>query len=135
MIPEDRLYTRNHEWVKLDEVVVPMGVTASLLRSLGTLISLELPQREDQMMLGVPFGSVEGAKGLHEMLPPADATILEVNESLLWDLNSLAKDPYGQGWLLKIKVHNPDQLRSLLMAPAYREHCKGYWEKELDIDS
>ena len=63
------------------------------------------------------------------MMPPADANILEANRSVMWDLNTLAKDPYGEGWLLKIKVHQPDQLRKLLVASAYREHCERLWGK------
>ena len=134
MIPEDRTYTRNHEWVKLDEVIVQMGVTAPLLKMLGHPIGLDLPEADDEMMMGVPFGAIEGAHGLHEMLPPADAIILEVNETLLWDLDTLISDPYGEGWLLKIKVHTPDQLRSLLAASAYSAHCKELWGEEIEIE-
>ena len=134
MIPEDRTYTRNHEWVKLDEAVVQMGVTAPLLKMMGTLIALELPEKGDEMMLGVPLGAIESTHSVHELLPPADAMILEVNETLLWDLDAPAKDPYGEGWLLKIKVHDPDQLRSLLAPAAYRDYCKEQWGEEIEIE-
>ena len=134
MIPDDRTYTRNHEWVKLDEAVVQMGVTAPLLKAMGKLISVELPGKDDEMMLEVPFGSIEGLMSLHEMMPPADAAILEVNERLLWDLDALSADPYGEGWLLKIKVHNPDHLRSLLAPSAYRECCKELWGEVIELD-
>jgi glycine cleavage system H protein len=134
MIPEDRTYTRNHEWIKLDEATVQMGVTMPLLTMLGDVIALELPEKEDEMMLDVPFGTLEGTQTLHEMLPPADATVLEVNETLLWDLDTLIGDPYGEGWLIKIKVHTPDQLRSLLAASAYRAHCKELWGEDLEIE-
>jgi len=86
------------------------------------------------MMLGVAFGAVEGIEGIHEMMPPADALILDVNESVMWDLKTLAEDPYGKGWLLKIKVHQPDQLRRLLVASAYREHCRRLWGEERETD-
>ena len=134
MIPEDRTYTRNHEWVKLDEAVVQMGLTAPLLKTMGPIISVELPSADDEMMVGIPLGIVEFLNGIHEIMPPADATILEVNKGLEWDIESLAKDPYGKGWLLKIKVHEPAQLRNLLIASAYREHCKQSWGEELDLD-
>ena len=134
MIPEDRTYTRNHEWVKLDEAVVLMGVTAPLLQSLDALISLELPDSDDELMVGVPFGAVEGLEGIHEMMPPADANVLEINKTVVWDLKTLADDPYGQGWLLKIKVHQPDQLRSLLTPAAYREHCRELWGDKFKLD-
>jgi len=134
MIPEDRSYTRNHEWVKLDEAIVQMGVTMPLLTMLGELIALELPEKEDEMLLDVPFGALESAQMLHEMLPPADAMVLEVNETLLWDFETLVGDPYGEGWLLKIKVHTPDQLRSLLTASAYRALCEEQWGKALELE-
>jgi len=134
VIPDDRTYTRNHEWVKLDGVVVRMGVTAPLLRHIGPLIALELPAPEDEMMLGVPLGAVEGLEGIHQIMPPADASVLDVNKNLEWDVDVLAKDPYGEGWLLTIKVHEPDQLRSLLAPSAYRELCKGHWGEKADLD-
>lgn len=134
MIPDDRTYTRNHEWVKLDEAVVQMGVTAPLLRRLVPLIALELPAPEDEMMRGVALGAVEGAHGIHQIMPPADATILEVNSSLEWDLETLAQDPYKKGWLLKIKVHEPDHLRSLLVAEAYRQLCRDLWGEEARLE-
>jgi glycine cleavage system H protein len=135
MIPEDRAYTRNHEWVKLDGEVVQMGITAPLLESVGALISLEIPDPDDEMMLGVPFGAVEGMNKVHEFMPPADASVLEVNESLVWDLGVLAEDPYGKGWLVKIKVHDPSQLRNLLSAAAYREYCDRLKEKGVGTGS
>ena len=70
---------------------------------------------------------------VHEILSPADATILEVNKDLEWDLDALSADPYGGGWLLKIKVHNPDQLRSLLTAEAYQDHCAEEWQEEFKL--
>ena len=134
MIQEDRTYTRNHEWVKIDAAVVRMGVTAPLLEMMGDLVALELPAADDEMMISYPLGTVESADQVHEIMPPADASILEVNKGLEWDLNALAEDPYGKGWLMKIKVHEPDQLRNLLMPSAYREYCQELWGEELDLD-
>ncbi len=127
MVPEDRTYTRNHEWVKLDAAIVLMGVTAPLLEALGPLVAVELPVPGDEMMLGVSLGAIEGLETIHEIMPPADATILEVNTGLEWDLDTLARDPYGEGWLMKIKVHEPDQLRNLLPAGMYWNLCKKQW--------
>ena len=133
MIPEDRTYTRNHEWVKLDGAVVQMGLTAPILKKLGVLVSLEMPSAEDEMMLDVHLGAVESMTAVHEILSPADATILAANKDLEWDLDALSADPYEGGWLLKIKVHNPDQLRSLLTAEAYQDYCREQWQEEFKL--
>jgi len=123
-IPKDRVYTRNHEWIRIDMEVVIMGLTGPLLSDMGDLISLELPEPEDVMLRGYPIAVAESLDGLHEILPPADAEILEVNRELEWDLDVLSDDPYEKGWLMKIKVDNPDQLRDLLSPESYMEYCK-----------
>ncbi len=124
LIPADRAYTRNHEWVKIDSEVVEMGITEPLLRAMGDLTALELPDAGDVMLRGFPIGSVESLEMLHEILPPADAEVLDVNKELEWDLDTLYSDPYGKGWLMKIKVDNPDHLRELLTPETYTGHCK-----------
>ncbi len=124
LIPADRAYTRNHEWVKIDTEVVEMGVSEPFLRAMGELIALELPEAEDVMLRGFPIGVVESLDILHEILPPADAEVLNVNKELEWDLDTLYSDPYGKGWLMKIKVDNPDHLRDLLTPDSYEAHCK-----------
>lgn len=124
MIPDDRTYTSNHEWVKIDAKVVRMGITMPILKELGPLIALELPQPDDVMMVGLAIGTVESMDQLHEIMPPADAMILDVNKELEWDLETLMEDPYGEGWLIKMKVDDPDQLRNLLPPSAYKEQCK-----------
>jgi len=129
-VPSDRTYTPNHEWVKLDAAVVRMGITEPMLERLGKLVSVELPDPDDETMLGVAFGSIEGENGVHAMFPPADASVLDVNETLEWDLDALSEDPYDKGWLIKIKVHQPDQLRSLMIASAYADHCQNEWPEE-----
>lgn len=132
MIPDDRTYTSNHEWVKIDAEVVRMGITMPILKELGPLIALELPQPNDVMMVGLAIGTVESMDRLHEIMPPADAMILDVNKELEWDLETLMEDPYGEGWLIKMKVDDPDQLRKLLPPSAYREQCEKLQKGEKD---
>lgn len=134
MIPTDRTYTTTHEWVKIDVEVVRMGVTAPLLESLGPLAALELPRSNDEMMINIPIGTVESDDAVHDIMPPADAAVLEVNTDLEWDLDRLEEDPYGAGWLMKIKVHEPDQLRDLLTPEAYLAHCQDLWGDEMDLE-
>lgn len=134
MIPDDRTYTSTHEWVKIDVEVVTMGVTAPLLKSLGPLVSVELPRPDDEMKLGIAIGTVESDTEVHDIMPPADAAVLEVNTGLEWELGKLARDPYGEGWMMKIKVHKPDQLRDLLTPDAYLAYCEDLWGDEMDLE-
>lgn len=129
-IPQDRSYTRAHLWVKQDEGGVLVGITARIIERLGPLIAVELPEPDDEMMCGVPFGAIEGMEGLHELVPPGDAQVLEVNESVMWDVDLLKSDPYAAGWLLRIKMHDPSQLDDVLDAAGYAKHCEKSWKKK-----
>lgn len=122
-IPDDRMYLQNHEWIMLEEGSTLLGVAEPVVKTLGSLIAVEIPGANDEMMQGIAFGAIEGANGLHELTAPADAVILEVNDTILWDLEALSSDPYGKGWLLRIHVHDREQLQGLLDAAAYRAHC------------
>ncbi len=134
IIPDNRAYTRNHEWLRIDSEVVEVGLTEPLLKAMGDLIALELPESEDVMLRGFPIAVAESLDTLHEILPPADADILEVNKELEWDLDTVSRDPYGKGWLLKIKVEDPDHLRDLLSPDLYRNHCKKTFGEESGIE-
>ena len=127
MIPEDRYYTMSHVWVKLDEAKVVIGAAEPLVRSLGPLLAVELPDPGEEMMLDVPFGEIESVHTVHQLYPPADAVVLETNESVLYDVDRLTRDPYGEGWLLKIRVHDPEQIKDLVASEAYADFCKEYF--------
>ena len=128
--PKDRKYSSNHEWVKQSEDLFVVGITAPILKRIGTLVAVELPGFDDEMMVGVPFGAVESATALHEMMPPGDAVVMEMNETMLCDFDVLAADPYEAGWLLKIRMHDPTQLGEMMDAEGYEEYCKKLWRKK-----
>jgi len=71
----------------------------------------------------VEIGELEGLYEVHQLYPPAEASIVEVNEELIWDHKKLVKDPYGAGWLLKVHVHEPRELEGLLAPETYRQYC------------
>ena len=123
-IPDDRNYTERHTWVKLDEAPVRMGVTRELVDRLDTLLSIELPAPDVEMMEDVAFGEIEAMDRIFQLYPPARAQVLESNSTVAWDLDKLQEDPYGEGWLLKIKVHDSEELKDLLTPEAYREYCE-----------
>jgi len=123
MIPEDRYYTKGHVWVKIDETVVEVGVTEPILRKVEPLISIDLPDADDEMKAELPFGELEGLEETYQLYPPVEARITEVNSELVWNLDKLSKDPYVAGWLLKIRVHDPQELKNLLSPKAYEQVC------------
>jgi glycine cleavage system H protein len=122
--PDDRIYTENHLWFKIDQAQVIMGVTEPLVRHLEPILWLEVPEPDAEMMTEIPFGELEGKNETVQLYPPAEAAVLETNEAVAWDPSKLEEDPYGDGWLLKIKVHDPDALRSLMQADTYEEYCE-----------
>jgi glycine cleavage system H protein len=123
VIPEDRYYSKCHQWVKIDEAVVQLGITEPLVRKLSPLVAIELPEQDDEMKVELPFGEVEGLEETFYLYPPFEARVAEAHEELMWDVDKLLKDPYGKGWLLKIRVHDPQELKRLMSAQAYREFC------------
>jgi glycine cleavage system H protein len=124
MIPEDLVYTKFHAWVRQGEPLVEVGVTEPFLRRVAPLISLELPDPDDEMKPQLPYGEVEGHQESWRLYPPAEARIVEVNEELVWNHEKLLKDPYGEGWLLKVRVHDPEELAHLWSPGVYRRFCE-----------
>lgn len=110
MIPEDCFYTNNHEWVRADDNQLEIGVTRPLLMKVGDLISLELLDADDEMKLELPFGEIEGSEAICKLYPPIEARIVEVNAELLWNLEKLKQDPYGEGWLIRVQLDEGQQL-------------------------
>lgn len=126
MIPDDRVYTKNHEWVKPGTALVEIGVTEPILRKVIPLIAIELPDPDDVLQMEMPFGELEGLAHTHQLYPPVEGSIIEVNHELVWNHKKLLKDPYGEGWLLKVRVDEPEELlhlRHLLNARIYRRFC------------
>lgn len=121
-IPADLKYTKDHEWLKIldgDEAII--GITEFAQNSLGDITFVEVPEVGDTFSAGESFGVVESVKAASDLYMPVDAEVVEVNESLEDSPESVNSSPYGDGWILKIKVTNPDSLSELLDATAYEE--------------
>ena len=124
MIPDDRVYTTNHEWARMNDFIVELGVTGPLLRKLAPLISVELPDPDDELKLELPFGEIEGLNEVHQLYSPVETRVVEVNKELIWDLKKLLKDTYGEGWLLKIAMQDPGELSHLFAPALYEKYCR-----------
>jgi glycine cleavage system H protein len=124
-IPADLKYTKDHEWLKLlDGGEAVIGITDFAQNSLGDITFVEVPEVGDSFEAGESFGVVESVKAASDLYMPVDAEVVEVNESLEDSPESVNTSPYEDGWIMKIKVSNPDALGELLDAASYEEIAK-----------
>lgn len=119
--PENLKYTKDHEWVSLDGDVATVGITEFAQRELGDIVFVDIDTVGQELNANDVFGSIEAVKTVSDLYLPVNATILEVNEELTSAPESVNNDPYGAGWMVKIKISNVDDLNALLDAAAYAE--------------
>jgi glycine cleavage system H protein len=127
MDPMQLRYTTTHEWVALSEEsgrpVATVGLTQFAVESLSDLVLLELPQVGQKVQAGKPMGVVESVKAVSDIYSPVDGEIVEVNNTVVENLDLLTKDPYGAGWLVKIQLDQPRLPEGLLDYEAYQRQC------------
>lgn len=119
--PEELLYTADHEWVKVEGDVATVGITDFAQGELGDIVYLEVETVGQELGQHEIFGTVEAVKTVSDLFLPIQATILEKNEALDANPELINTDPYGQGWIVKVKISEAAQLDSLLNAEAYRK--------------
>lgn len=119
-VPEDLLYTKDHEWLKVhDDGTATVGITDYAQESLGDITFVEFPDSGDSYATGDTFGVVESVKAASDLFMPVDAEVIEVNDAVDASPELLNEDPYVAGWLLKIKLQDSSQLEGLLKAQSY----------------
>jgi glycine cleavage system H protein len=121
-IPENLRYSKDHEWVKVDGEVAIIGITDYAQHSLGDVVYVDLPRVGDSFGSHESFGSVESVKAVSEIFTPIAGEVTEVNEALNDTPENVNNDPYGEAWMLKIKMENPNEADSLLSAVEYEEY-------------
>ena len=121
-IPQELKYTEDHEWVKVEGDTATFGVTDYAQGELGDVVFLELPEEGDDVKQHEAFGSIEAVKTVADLNAPVSGTVTEVNGSLEDEPETLNKDPYGNGWLIKVKMTSPEELDGLMDAEAYAQH-------------
>jgi glycine cleavage system H protein len=127
-VPEDLHYSKDHEWVRVDGDVATVGITDYAQNSLGDVVYVELPKAGEQFSANESFGSVESVKAVSEVFSPVSGTIVEAHESLSDDPEKVNTDPYGDGWMIRIKMSNPGEVDSLLTAAEYEDFTKAETE-------
>jgi glycine cleavage system H protein len=123
-IPKELRYTADHEWIREsdDPQVVQVGITDYAQGELGDVVFVELPKSGASYKQKAVFGTIEAVKAVSELYAPVGGTILETNKALEQDPALVNRDPYGQGWMIKVKLQNPKEVEGLLRADAYAKH-------------
>jgi glycine cleavage system H protein len=124
--PEDLHYLDSHEYVRLDGEIATIGVSAFAIDELGDLVFLELPEVGDALEASERFGTIESVKATSDLYSPVTGTVVERNDAMIDSPESIADDPYGEGWFIKIRVENPDDaLVDTLTAAEYKLQLTG----------
>jgi glycine cleavage system H protein len=121
IIPDDLLYTESHEWIKREDNNIRVGITDHAQSELTDVVYVELPKLERQVNVKEPIAVVESVKAASDIYAPVKGTIVEANKALEADPGLINREPYGQGWIFVLKVENPDDLKNLKDASAYKK--------------
>ncbi len=119
MVPTDRRYTKEHEWIKRDGAIGTIGITDYAQHELGDVVFVELPKVGAALTSGQVLGTVESVKAVSEIFSPVSGEVLETNPLLASSPEKINSDPHGEAWLLKLKLADPKQVDSLMDAAAY----------------
>jgi len=121
IIPDDLLYTESHEWIKREGEKIRVGITDHAQSELTDVVYIELPKLERQVNAKEPIAVVESVKAASDIYAPVKGTIVEANKTLEADPGLINREPYGQGWIFVLKIENPDDLKNLKDASAYKK--------------
>ncbi|GHC42178.1 glycine cleavage system protein GcvH [Ulvibacter litoralis] len=120
-VPSELKYTKDHEWVLIDGDIATVGITDFAQGELGDIVYVEVETVDETMDLGEVFGTVEAVKTVSDLILPLSGEIIEFNDSLESEPEKVNTDPYGDGWMIKIKIANTDEIDELLDDAAYKE--------------
>jgi len=120
-IPNNLKYTKEHEWLKIDGNVAYIGITDFAQGELGDIVFVELPNLNDDFSQNDIFGTIEAVKTLADLYIPISGSIIEINDKLESEPEFINSDPYGEGWIVKIKISNPSEINSLLSDNDYKK--------------
>ena len=123
-VPDNLHYSKDHEWVRVENNVAVIGITDHAQEQLGDVVYVELPKPGESFSAHESFGSVESVKAVSEIFTPVSGEIAEVNQSLTDEPEKVNKDPYGEGWMIKVKMSAAGEVDSLLTAAEYEDFTK-----------
>ena len=120
-IPENLKYTKDHEWVRVEGEIAVVGITEFASKELGDIVFIEVETVGEILDKEEAFGTIEAVKTVSDMFMPTSGKVLEFNESLESAPENVNKDPYGDGWIIKVKISDQSELEELLTADQYKE--------------
>ncbi len=120
-IRKDLKYTKEHEWVKIEGEYAKVGITDYAQGELGDIVFVELPKIGTKLEQMKPFGTIEAVKAVSDLFAPLSGEVIEVNQRLEGEPNLINKDPYGDGWIIKLKPEKTSELNSLLSDEGYKK--------------
>ena len=123
--PEDLRYLDSHEYVRLEGEIATIGISAFAVDQLGDVVFLELPEVNDTVTRNDRFGTIESVKAVEELNSPVTGTVIERNDAIIESPEQVADDPYGEGWLLKVRVNDPGEIDDALTAKEYSAQVAG----------
>ena len=118
--PNDVRYTNEHEWARLEDGVITVGITSYATEQLGDVVFVELPNVGQALEASKPFGVVEAVKTVSDLYAPVSGEVVEINASLTDNPALVNQSPYGEGWMLKLKPANPDEVKRLMSSDDYQ---------------
>lgn len=124
-IPENLLYTEDHEWVRVEGDEAFIGITDFAQKELGDIVFVEVETVDEELEKGDTFGTIEAVKTVSDMFMPVSGTVLELNEQIEDTPEVINKDPYGEGWIIKLKLSNASELDDMLDHAAYKLSIEG----------
>jgi glycine cleavage system H protein len=127
-VPENLHYSKDHEWIRVEDGVGTIGITDYAQNSLGDVVYVELPKVGDTFEAHEPFGSVESVKAVSELFTPVAGEVVEVNETLQDSPEKVNTDPYGDAWMIRLRLKNAGDVDGLLSAAEYEDYLKSETE-------
>ena len=127
-VPEDLHYSKDHEWLRVDGDVATIGITDYAQNSLGDVVYVELPRAGDEFAAHESFGSVESVKAVSELFTPVSGKVVESNPTLQDEPEKVNEDPYGDAWMIRVKMSKPGEVDSLLTPAEYEDFTKAETE-------
>ena len=127
-VPEDLHYSKDHEWIRVEGDLAVIGITDYAQNSLGDVVYVELPKIGDEFAANESFGSVESVKAVSEVFTPVAGVVAKINESLADEPEKVNSDPYGEGWMIRVRMSHPGEVDSLLTAAEYEDFTKAETE-------
>tara|TARA_Y100000996_G_scaffold227913_1_gene179192 strand:+ start:361 stop:738 length:378 start_codon:yes stop_codon:yes gene_type:complete len=122
--PNDIKYTKEHEWVSLDGETATIGITDYAQSQLGDIVFVEFPDINSEINQNETFGVIEAVKTVADLFAPVSGEIIEVNSSLEDSPNFINSDPYGSGWIIKVKIKDSNEYNGLMSSDVYEEHIQ-----------